>query len=96
MWKYHCVPYWPHSHLPLHQDYVTRVASLVHEGQYSLHFLVGQSYLTTGELDKAEDHFVRAAGGLGRWGVEAVIEKDESLLDMVHAYNVYVCLLLAA
>ena len=43
---------------------MTQVGPLVHEGQYSLHFLLGQSYLTTGELGKAEDHFIRSANGL--------------------------------
>ena len=35
--------------------------------QYSLHFLLAQSYLATGEIDKAIDNFLIAADGLCKW-----------------------------
>jgi nuclear pore complex protein Nup160 len=43
--------------------------------QYSLHFLLAQSYLTTGEIGKALDHFLKAAGG--------VSDSSEALLQQV-------------
>ena len=48
------------------QDYVSEAEPVVGGGHYSLHFLLAQSYLTTGETDKATDHFFMAADGLSK------------------------------
>ena len=45
---------------------MTESECVVCGNHYSRHFLLAQSYLTTGEIDKATDHFLIAADGLSK------------------------------
>ena len=67
-WLVFCVQLWPYDvvHGSTQQDFLTEARPVLSVNQYSLHFLLAQSYLTTGEIDKAIDHFLKAAGGVSK------------------------------
>ena len=60
---------------------------MVNGDNYSRHFLLAQSLLTTGEIDKATDHFLIAADGLGMYICEYTTVLMDTPIHVSHNYT---------